>query len=233
MQTMATAHPSLADPSGRHARAGSRVPPGLSTPLYIAGACAVAFVLTWVVAALLPPTHFKDAVALHDLTLLRGAWLGQLAEALLEPFDPFLYALWSMLLVLVALMRARARVALAVAVVLLTAPALAEALKPVLAHQHAAVEGRTPVGPASWPSGHATAVTVLVMCAVLVAPRRLRPALAVLGAIFIALVGFSVVVLALHMPSDVLGGYLLGTLCVALAIAALRVDEASAGVRRA
>jgi membrane-associated phospholipid phosphatase len=232
MQTMATAHPSFADPSGRDAHAHSRGRAGLSAPLCIAGACAVALVLTWVVAALLPPTHLKDAVALHDLTLPRGGWLGQLAKALLEPFDPLLYGLWSILLVLVALVRARARVALAVAVVLLAAPALAEALKPLLAHRHASVGGRTLVGPASWPSGHATAVTVLVMCAVLVAPRRLRPTLAVLGAVFIALVGLSVLVLALHMPSDVLGGYLLGTLCVALAIAALRVADARAGLRQ-
>jgi membrane-associated phospholipid phosphatase len=192
----------------------------------------VALVLTWVVAALLPSTHFKDAVALHDFTLLRGPWLGQLAKALLEPFDPPLYALWSVLLVLVALVRARARVALAVAIVLVSAPALAETLKPLLAHPHAPVEGRTLVGAASWPSGHATAVTVLVMCAVLVAPRRLRPTLAVLGSVFIALVGLSVLVLAWHMPSDVLGGYLLGTLCMALAVAALRLADARARLRR-
>ena len=66
------------------------------------------------------------------------------------------------------------------------------------------------------------------MCAVLVAPRHLRPTVALLGAIFAAAVGFSLLLLAWHLPSDVVGGYLVGTLWAALAVAGLRKAESRA-----
>ena len=40
-----------------------------------------------------------------------------------------------------------------------------------------------------------------------------------LGALFAAAVGFSLLMLAWHLPSDVLGGYLVATLWAALAVA--------------
>jgi membrane-associated phospholipid phosphatase len=70
------------------------------------------------------------------------------------------------------------------------------------------------------------------MCAVLVAPQRLRPTVAVLGAIFAAAVGCSLVLLAWHLPSDVVGGYLVGTLWAALAVAGLRAADTRARSRR-
>jgi membrane-associated phospholipid phosphatase len=64
-----------------------------------------------------------------------------------------------------------------------------------------------------------------VLCAVLVTPRRLRPLVAVLGGLFALAVGCSLLILAWHMPSDVLGGYLTATLWAALALAALRYTD--------
>jgi len=122
-------------------------------------------------------------------------------------------------------------VALAVGLVLGLAPLTAETLKPLLAHPHALVGGSW-VAAASWPSGHATAATALALCAVLVAPQGLRPTIAVLGAIFAASVGFSLLLLAWHLPSDVVGGYLVGTLWMALAVAGLRTAEARSRSRR-
>ena len=153
-------------------------------------------------AALVPATHAKDAVALYDFTLLGGPRLDDLANALLHLLDPVLYTLWGVLLVAVALWRRRPRVALAVGLVLGLAPLTAETLKPLLAHPHARIDG-SEITAASWPSGHASAATALVLCAVLVAPRRLRPHVAVLGAMFAAAVGFSLLMLAWHLPSDV------------------------------
>ena len=66
------------------------------------------------------------------------------------------------------------------------------------------------------------------MSAVLVAPPRLRLTVALLGAIFAAAVGFSLLLLAWHLPSDVVGGYLLGTFWTALAVAGLRKAESRA-----
>ena len=116
------------------------------------------------------------------------------------------------------------------ALVLGLAPLTAELLKPLLAHPHAWVGGDW-VKAASWPSGHATAATALVLCAVLVVPARLRPTVAVAGVMFVAGVGFSLLVLAWHLPSDVLGGYLVGALWVALAVAGLRTIDARSASR--
>ena len=206
-------------------RRGDTVRSNVAVPLCIAGACVVGLALTWVVAALVPATHVKDAVALHDFTLLGGPRLDDLTNALLHLLDPLLYTLWGLMLVAVALGRRRPWLALAVALVLGLAPLTAELLKPLLAHPHAWV-GSDWVKAASWPSGHATAATALALCAVLVVPSRLRPTVVVLGAMFVAGVGFSLLVLAWHLPSDVVGGYLVGTLWVALAVACLRAYDA-------
>jgi membrane-associated phospholipid phosphatase len=215
----------------------ARVPPrggaarlSAAVPLCLAGLCAVALALTWVVAALVPATHVKDAVALHDFTLLGGPRLDDVANALLHLLDPLLYTLWGLILVALALGRRRPRLALAVALVLGLAPLTAELLKPLLAHPHAWVGGDW-VKAASWPSGHATAAMALALCAVLVVPSRLRPTVVVLGAMFVAGVGFSLLILAWHLPSDVVGGYLVGTLWVALAVAGLRAADARSASR--
>jgi membrane-associated phospholipid phosphatase len=134
-------------------------------------------------------------------------------------------------LVVAALARGRPRVALAVAIVMALAPLTAETLKPLLAHPHSNM-GDVHVGAASWPSGHATAALTVVLCAVLVAPTRMRPLVAALGAAFALGVGCSLLILAWHMPSDVLGGYLLATLWMALALASLRVADRNWPPRR-
>jgi len=200
-------------------------------PLYIAGLCVIALAFTWVVAALVPATHVRDAVALHDFTLLGGPHLHDVASALLHLLDPPLYTVWAGVLIAVAFVRGRLRVALAVGLVLALAPLTAETLKPLLAHSHARVGG-SEITAASWPSGHATAATALALCAVLVAPQRLYPTVAALGVMFMAGIGFSLLILAWHLPSDVLGGYLVGTLWVALAVAGLRTAEVRSRSRR-
>jgi membrane-associated phospholipid phosphatase len=186
-----------------------------------AGLCVAGLAATWVLAELVPAAHVRDAVALNDFTELGRPRVDMLANGLLRLLDPLLYTVWGLGLVAVAWMRGRPRVALAVALVLPAAPLMAEVLKPLLAHVHARV-GWQSIGAASWPSGHATAAMTLVLCALLVAPARLRPTIAALGSVFAVAVGFSLLILAWHMPSDVLGGYLLAALFVSLAVAALR-----------
>lgn len=188
--------------------------------LRAAGLCVVGLALTWVVAELVPVTHAKDAVALHDFTELGRPRLDLLANALLGLLKPTLYVLWGIALASVALVRQRPRVALAVVTVLALAPLTSEILKPLLAHSHASF-GSSTVGGASWPSGHSTAAMSLALCAVLVSPRAARPAVATVGTLFAIAVGFSLLLLAWHMPSDVFGGYLIAALWSALAIAGL------------
>jgi membrane-associated phospholipid phosphatase len=189
--------------------------------LLVAGLCVVGLALTWILAELVPITHVKDAVALYDFTRLNRPLVEAPANALLDLLYPPFFAAWGIVLVLIALRRRLPWVALAVAILLALAPLTAELLKPLLAHHHDQI-GPKYIANASWPSGHATAATVLVWCALLVAPPAYRRLVAVLGAAFAIAVGVALLVLAWHMPSDVVGGYLLATFWAALAFAALR-----------
>jgi membrane-associated phospholipid phosphatase len=197
---------------------------GAGGALGVAGLCLIALALIWVVAQLVPAAHLRDAVALRDFTLLSRPHVDAAANFLIRLLEPALFILWGAALVSVALARRRPRVAVAVAAVMALAPFTSETLKPLLAHPHARV-GDVHIGPASWPSGHSTAALALVLCAVLVTPARLRPVVAAVGGVFAVAVGCSLLILAWHMPSDVLGGYVVATLWMALAVAALRLAE--------
>jgi membrane-associated phospholipid phosphatase len=192
--------------------------------LAVAGLCVLGLAAVWSVAELVPAVHLKDAVALYDFTTLSRPRVDSVAEFLLRLLEPSLFVLWGVALVAFALAEARPRVALAVASVLALAPFTAEQLKPLLAHTHDRV-GYMTVGPASWPSGHSTAATALALCAVLVAPAPWRKIVAAIGAVFVVGVGISLLILAWHMPSDVIGGVLVASLWMALAVAALRAYE--------
>ncbi len=210
-------------------------PPGAGGSLRIAGLCLLAMALLWVVAELMPAAQVRDAVLLRNFTHLEGPQVNSVANFLLKLLEPLLFTIWGTALVLFAIARDRPRVALAVTAVMGFAPLTADRLKPLLAHPHARA-GAIHLGPASWPSGHSTAALALALCAVLVAPPRVRPLVAVLGAAFALAVGCALLILAWHMPSDVLGGYLMAALWMALAVAGLRAAERrwpAAGVRRA
>jgi membrane-associated phospholipid phosphatase len=196
--------------------------------LLLAGLCVAGLTLTWVLAALVPATHLRDAIVLHDFTRLDSPTVEGPANLLLELLEPPFFIMWGLVLVAIALSRARPRLAVTVALVMGLAPLSAELLKPLAAHTHVQM-APVYITSSSWPSGHATAVTVLVWCAVLVTPPARRRFVAIVGVLLAAAVGCSLLILAWHMPSDVLGGYLMGTLWAALAIAALR----AVGPRRA
>jgi membrane-associated phospholipid phosphatase len=197
---------------------------GAHAPLLVAGLCVVGLALTWILAELVPITHAKDAIALYDFTRLNRPLVEAPANALLDLLYPPFFITWGLVLVVVALRRGLPRVALAVALVLALAPLSAELLKPLMAHSHDQL-GPKYITSASWPSGHATAVLILVWCAVLVAPPARRLLVATIGVVLAAAVGVSLLILAWHMPSDVLGGYLLATFWAALALAAVRAWE--------
>ena len=197
---------------------------GAAAPLGVAGLCVLAMALVWALAELIPAVQWKDAALLHDFTLLSGPRVDGPTRFLLHLLNPLQFVLWGVALMAVAVARERSRVALAVAAVMGLAPLTAETLKPLLAHSHLSVGG-VYIGAASWPSGHATAALALVYSALLVTPARLRPLVACVGALFAVAVGCALLILAWHMPSDVLGGYLTATLWAALAVAAIRFSD--------
>jgi membrane-associated phospholipid phosphatase len=208
-------------PATSHPR---REPPRAGAALAVAAACVLAMAVVYLVFANLHGAQTRDASLLHDFTRLDRPWIDTWGNHLLHLLEPLRFVLWGIAIVCFALARGRPRLALAVAVVLIGAPLSADILKPLLAYPHVAF-GRVHVGSASWPSGHATAALTLVLCAVLVAPPRWRRPVAWLGGAYVVAIGLVLLILAWHMPSDVLGGYLLATLWVALAVAALAAAE--------
>lgn len=206
--------------------------PSAGRALGVAGLCLAGLAFVWMLVNLVPAAGWKDAVALHDFTLLSRPHVDDVAGFLLHLLDPLLFTLWGVALVAVALARERPRVALAVAAVLALAPLTSELLKPLVAHPHVQI-GASHIGSASWPSGHSTAALALVLAAVLVAPARLRRLVAWVGGAFALAVGCALLILAWHMPSDVVGGYLVAALWTALAVAALRASERRWPSRRA
>jgi membrane-associated phospholipid phosphatase len=205
-------------------RTGERRPSGPAGPLSLAVLCVVAMALVWVVAELVPAVQLKDSILLSHFVELDHGTVHAIAWRLPHLLSPGLFVLWSVALVLIAIARDRPRVALAVALILGLAPLTAEILKPLLAHPHVRV-GYTHIGAASFPSGHSTAATILVMSAVLVAPRRLKLLVAVIGTAFVLAVSAALLIRAWHMPSDVLGGYLTALLWASLAVAGLRAAD--------
>jgi membrane-associated phospholipid phosphatase len=212
-------------PSPRPAHSAAReMRPAAAGALRIAGVCVIALALVWVLAELVPAGQIRDAVLLRHFTLLGGPRVDAPAERLLDLLNPLPLAIWGLALMLFALSRGRRREALAVGAVIALAPLTADVLKPLLAHPHAHAGG-VHIAPASWPSGHATAALALALCATLLAPRRARALVAAAGGAFALAVGCALLIRAWHMPSDVLGGYLVAVLWMALAVAGLRAAE--------
>jgi membrane-associated phospholipid phosphatase len=198
--------------------------PGAGGALGVAALCVLGLAAVWAFAQFVPAVRLRDAAALRDFTTLSHPSVDAVANFLIGLLDPLLFTIWGFALVAIALARGRPRVAAAVALVMALAPLSAEVLKPLLAHPHAQA-GAVRIGAASWPSGHSTAAVMLVLSAVLVAPARMRPLVATLGGVYALAVGCALLIRAWHMPSDVLGGYLLATLWMAIAVAALRAAD--------
>jgi membrane-associated phospholipid phosphatase len=203
---------------------------GRRTQLALAGAAAVAAALpiVYLLVVFVDPLHELDATVLHGFTGLDGPRVHPLAEFLATLCDPDTFVWFVAALIAVALLRRRPRTAAAVAIVLLGANVTTQLLKPALASERwsSLLLDVGQVAPAAWPSGHATASMSIALCAVLVAPARWRPLVAVLGALFAVAVTFSFLTLSWHYPSDVLGGFLVATLWTLLAVAVLSWAQA-------
>jgi membrane-associated phospholipid phosphatase len=192
--------------------------------LLVALGCALALALTAALALGVPSVHDRDTAILHGFTSLDAPGIHRAFRVIASLADPLPYALGGLVLISVALSRHEGWRALAVVALLLGTGGSTQVLKQVLADPHSPswLEvhqfGATV---AEWPSGHSTAAMTLALCAVLVAPPALRAATAVAGGLFAVGVGYAVLVLGWHFPSDVLGGFLMAGLWASLAVAAL------------
>jgi membrane-associated phospholipid phosphatase len=193
--------------------------------LLVAAGGVVLLVVTWLLAFHVGVFGRADQAVYRDFGQLgRHVPVAGIARFVADLCNPNPYIFLAAIPMAIALARRRLRLVLAVGTILLGANVTTHLLKPLLAHPRAAslFGGVSPLGPASWPSGHATAAMSLALSTVLAVPARARPVVAALGAVFAVAVSYSFLTLGWHYPSDVVGGFLVAAIWTMLAIAGLR-----------
>jgi membrane-associated phospholipid phosphatase len=200
--------------------------------LLAALACFVGLVVAGVLALAVPVARERDAAMLHGFVGLDRPSVHRAISFLAHLGDTLPYACAGLLCIAVALARRRGWRALAVAGLLAVTGVTTQALKHALAQPRLEHWLPEQVATNSWPSGHSTAAMTLALCAILVAPPALRAVTAMLGGAFAVGVGYAVLVLGWHYPSDVLGGFLVAGLWASLAVAMLHRIEALEPARR-
>jgi len=171
-------------------------------------------------------TRFNLAIVSHARPLSFHVHVAAIAQFVTGLIEPTPYVILASVPVILSLFRRLPIVALAIVCIIAGATVTTELLKPLLGAQ---LQGGGPITPGSFPSGHVTAATALVLCMVLASPWWLRRPVALAGAAFVVVVGGAVVMLGWHYPSDVAGGVLVASIWWLLGIAAIR---ASALARR-
>ena len=182
----------------------------------------VVLVLGILVARAWPPLVELDLridTAIHGWAL-DNAWAVRVSDVL-QTIGYFRFSVWVVTAAVVVLLVARRpRLALALVLVAAVAPFITDLIKPVVGRARPVWE--QPLGAEatlSYPSGHATAGIAVyaasaVALAALVRSARWRAVVISAGLAIGVAMGISRLVLGLHWPSDVVGGW-----CVALAVA--------------
>jgi membrane-associated phospholipid phosphatase len=179
-----------------------------------------------------PRGRALDAGAMQAFTGVARAPLKPSIHGVAGLADPLPFVAGGLALTLLALLRRRWLMALVVPAILAGANVTTQLLKPALADPRwIDLHGGEIAYPGSWPSGHSTASMSLALCFVLVVGPRLRPLAAVLAAGYAVAVGYALVALGYHLPSDVLGGYLVAATFTLVGAAALAALEARHPVR--
>ncbi len=189
--------------------------------LGFAGACAAMVGLLWLAAfhvGFVERADHEVLLAFYNFPFLYEQH-GNAARFVVSLCDPSRVVFLAAVPVVVALARRRAHDACAVLVLLAGAGVTTLVLKHVLPEPFLGVP--SPVPYPRFPSGHSTAAMSLVLALTLVAPARLRPLIAGLGAVFAAAVGYALLTLGSHYPTDVLGGFLVATMWSLLTVAGL------------
>lgn len=150
-----------------------------------------------------------DAWALAHASAHRAGDLGQLAGAIAHLGDPVAQTILLLAGIAVALARGRRDAAVAGTVLVLGADLTTHFLKEALAAPRLdPLLGLRQVDANAFPSGHATAAFSMAAAWCLFVPARHRPLVAAIGFAAAGLVAVSVVILHHHVPSDVVGGFL-------------------------
>jgi membrane-associated phospholipid phosphatase len=200
--------------------------------LALASACGA--LVVWFAAFGVAGLRNLDAAAMQAFTGVARPPLEPSIRGVARFADPFWFLAGCGLLTTVALLRRRWLMAAVVPAILLGANATTQLLKPALADPRTLdLHGVPMIYHGSWPSGHSTASMSLALCLVLVVGPRLRPLAAVVGAGYAVAVGYALVALGYHLPSDVFGGYLVAATFALVGAAVLATLEARAPARAA
>ncbi len=178
-------------------------------------------IVTWYAAFHVGLVERADRSILRGFAGLHRPRVDQITRLIANLCDPKPYVVLAAIPIVVALIRRRPRVAVTVGLIMLGANETTQLLKPLLAVPRDLPSSGPIIGAASWPSGHATAVMALVLCAVIVAPARLRPVVGAAMAAFAVAVCYSFLELGWHYPTDVLGGFEVATTWTLLGAAGL------------
>jgi membrane-associated phospholipid phosphatase len=198
-----------------------------------AGAAVALLFVTWFLAFHVGVFERADQKVLTGFAGLNRPRVSPILNAIADLCNPQPFALFGAVLVLVAVVRRRPKLAVAIAAALIGANVTTQLLKPLLAHARVAtVPGAPRISAASWPSGHATAAMSLALAAALVAPARVRPYIAALGALFAIAVSYSFLALKWHYPSDVFGGFLVAGAWALLVVGALFATDRTVATAR-
>jgi membrane-associated phospholipid phosphatase len=203
----------------------------VKAPLLAAITCAAAIAPLAALAYSYGPVKSRDLHLLSDLERETGR-VHDLATALVYLGDLGSLLVLGAVIVAIGLFFGRRREVVAALVLIAGANMTTQALKSLLEHVRytAAERGWELPWANSFPSGHTTAAATLAVGLLFVVPARHRLAAAVVGFLLTAGVGFSVMVLSWHYPSDVLGALLVvGAWAFAiLAVMRFREDRAAA-----
>jgi membrane-associated phospholipid phosphatase len=187
--------------------------------------CAVAFAGLLYLAYYVGPTHWLDVAALHGFLSMYNSRVNGVATVFAHLCNPLPYAVASLIVVLIAAKARGLRTAGAIALFIGGANATSQLLKPALAHHRELYHTHWHLynlPDAAYPSGHATAAMTFSLALLILVPRAYRPLVAAFGALFTIAVSFSLLILAYHFPSDIVGGYLVATGWGLATFAALR-----------
>jgi membrane-associated phospholipid phosphatase len=197
-------------------------------PLLAAAACFLAFAAVLACAYAIPPTGRLDAIALHGLMALDGPFSYPVGYLIVHSADPLPLTVALAALFAWGWALGRRREALAAVALVAGANLTGLILQVALAHpRFHPILGAGEVDAEAYPSGHATSAMSIALAAVLVAPTRLRVAVASGAAAYVIAVSIALMVLSWHFPSDVLGGLLVSSGFFFGAVAAIHASVAS------
>jgi membrane-associated phospholipid phosphatase len=191
--------------------------------LIAAAGCAAAFVVLLASVYFSSRVRWLDAHAMQGFIDLQRPAVLNLLERVGHLADPLPVGLLGGALAAFALARGKPRHAAAVIVLLAATSVSSQVLKAIFDYPRPESLISFPwVKEAGMPSGHATAAMTIALAGVLVAPQRARALAAAAGGLFALAVGYSIVALSWHFPSDVAGGFIVATGWTLAAVAALR-----------